>query len=117
MDEHRKNCNIKGCGRCDKIASDLLTRQNNTLAEIKDGIMKELMILIREGHEAVINHEEVAEYKAKVDAFLSSAVDQAYEKGRSVGRAETLSEIKGITAKSGGDAMVVLADLLNKLNG
>jgi uncharacterized protein YlzI (FlbEa/FlbD family) len=36
----------------------------------KEEMFEKLMALISKGHEAVINHEEVDEYKAEVRAFL-----------------------------------------------
>jgi len=48
----------------------------NTIQKaIEEGLkIDELMALIREGHESVINHEEVEEYEIKVKAFLSTTI-------------------------------------------
>lgn len=37
------------------------------------------MLIIREGHEAVINEEEVEEYRLKVESFISQALTKQRE--------------------------------------
>lgn len=42
-------------------------------------IKKDLMLLIREGHEAVINDEEAEEYQKKVADFVDTIIGQAIQ--------------------------------------
>jgi hypothetical protein len=41
----------------------------------KEEMFEKLMALIRKGHEAVINHEEVDEYEAEVRLFLDTHLE------------------------------------------
>jgi hypothetical protein len=88
----------------------MTTNQPSSLAEIKERISDEFYKIyqIEEGDRDY--HTMVS-----IDKFISSTIDQSYELGRSVGRAELLSEIKGVIADSEGDVTIVLAGLLNKL--
>lgn len=92
----------------------MTTKQPSSLAEIKERIGERFSANMLDGDPindcggAIISAEAVVEY-------LLEEADWIYELGRSVGRAELLSEIKGIIAESKGDVMIVLAGLLNKL--
>jgi tyrosine-protein phosphatase YwqE len=61
-----------------------------TLKELKEEVEKELFDLIKEGHEAIINHEEVDEYRAKVKSFLYQFIEKSYQ----LGREEVVGEIE-----------------------
>ena len=45
-------------------------------------VRNKFMSLVREGHEAVINEEEVEEYAKKVDTVLAEIIDQAIQQER-----------------------------------
>jgi len=53
----------------------------------------------------------------KIKNALSTTIDRSFQAGRDLERIELLSQIKGIMAESEGDVMVILAGLLNKLQG
>jgi len=62
-------------------------------------IIEEFYDLIKEGHEAVINHEEVAEYRKKVEQFILQAVTQAELRGEQRAREEMVGKIERIRRK------------------
>jgi hypothetical protein len=100
----------------------MTTNQPGSLAEIKERIgesFNERFTIENSGwRETGMTSDRILNNfitPATIKSFLLSTIDQSYELGRSVGRAELLSEIKGIIAESKGDEMIVLAGLLNKL--
>ena len=96
----------------------MTTKQPSSLAEIKERIGEEFEANLRVDCDwADFNKagKQLPPLRDRVKSLLAITIDQSYELGRSVGRAETLSEIKGIIAESEGDVMLVLAGLLNKL--
>ena len=52
------------------------------LEKLKKEILEECLELIKEGHEAVVNKEEVAEYNQKVENFIFQTITKAHQQGK-----------------------------------